>query len=276
MDIFRFRGGRLPHHHPTKRMKKSFAIALLALAGLAAFERPAHAVLVSYTPGDIFIGFRSTANSNNYLINIGQASQFRNASGPIALNIGTTGADLTAFFGADWNTSGAVTWSVAGGLRQAADGDPIYTLYASRIEGAQPWNRASFAAQNLASTKFNDLQKYYVANDVGTPRQSTENSSVGILQQDSDVNSYDSFFSETSAFGHFSGTTEAAFGDGVADASLSLFRLVPGTGPGELLGSFTITDAGVITFTPVPEPGVVVLVALAGAAFLVARRRLFV
>lgn len=249
-------------------MKKNLAIAILALAGLAAFDRPAHAVLVNYTAGDLFIGFRSSANTNNYLINIGQASQFKNATGPITLSLGTTSADLVQNFGADWATSGALTWSVSGGLRTAVGTDPAYTLYASKIVGTQGWNRSSGGLQELASLKFNDLQKYYVIDDDGTPRQSTANSNVGVVQQDVDVNSYDSFFTDSSAFGHFSGTTEAGFGEGVNGAALNLYRLAPGTGKGELLGTFSISESGSITFTPIPEPGVIALAALAGAALI--------
>lgn len=256
-------------------MKKTFLTAVLGLAGLGLIGPVAHAAPVTYTPGDLFLGFRSSANDTSYVVNVGQASQFRSASNSGPLAVGSIGTDLNAFYSGEfenWFDSGAVTWSISGAIRTAVAGETLNSLYATRETGAQPWSRRGNSAQQFATAKFEGLKDNYLVTDVGTPRDSASNP-FGVQQSDGDINSYDSFFTDSSSFGHFPGSTEASFAEGVDGATLSFYRMVPGSGQGEYLGEFSIDQLGVVTFAPVPEPGVVALLALGGAAFVFVRLR---
>jgi len=96
---------------------------------------------------------------------------------------------------------------------------------------------------------------------------STANSTVGYLQNVSDANSYASFQSGGNSFSYFAGGIEGNFANGASGAVLDLYRMAPGSGAGDLVGKFTITSSGVVTFTPVPEPSTAVLL---GAGLFVA------
>ncbi len=88
--------------------------AVLALAGLGLTVKPASAAAVSYSNDDLFLGFYAsggTGSSFDYLVNIGQASIYRDATGAFALNIGDIGADLSATYGSDWNTRSDLYWA---------------------------------------------------------------------------------------------------------------------------------------------------------------------
>src|ERR1700740_265161 len=59
-----------------KTMKSSRVLGSLILACLALIASQAVATTVHYNDGDLFLGFRSTDGTNDYLVNIGQPDQF--------------------------------------------------------------------------------------------------------------------------------------------------------------------------------------------------------
>lgn len=256
------------------KLNKLTLASALAAIGLVA-SGPSLQAAIAYSPGDIFLGFRSSANDTSYLVNIGQVSQFRNAgASPFQLTIGSVGTDLTAFyFEETWFESASVTWSISGAIRSSIAGEALNTIYATRAEGAQPWARAGFSTQSFATASWEGLKNNYLREDDLSPR-SPANNPFSVEQSDFDINSYHSYFTDTSSFKHFPGSTETSFEGGVAGANLDFFRMAPGSGSGEYLGTFSISELGVITFTPVPEPGVIALLTLGGgfAAFAGIRR----
>jgi hypothetical protein len=96
-------------------MKKLNLAVLLVLAGTGVATQSAKAL--TYTPGDLFIGFRnSTAGvTQDYLIDVGQASLYtQNNGSSFTLSIGATGTDLSSAFGGAWFTGGKTFWGVIG------------------------------------------------------------------------------------------------------------------------------------------------------------------
>ncbi len=90
---------------------------------------------VTYNPGDLFLGFRAgggTGAQQDYLVNIGPASQYQGPPGTIVTpNLGNLGADLQSVFGPSWSTRADVLWGIFGvGLPS----DPNRTLYAGKAE----------------------------------------------------------------------------------------------------------------------------------------------
>ena len=78
-------------------MNKLTIKALFLTAGVASLLQTADAAPLVYNAGDLFLGFRSSSSTTDYLIDIGQASIYRDAplGTAFTLSIGNIGADDT-------------------------------------------------------------------------------------------------------------------------------------------------------------------------------------
>ncbi|MGC4017479.1 MAG: hypothetical protein QM755_23640 [Luteolibacter sp.] len=255
-----------------------FALAGVAL-GLATAE--ASVTVAAPTSGDIFVAFRATdgqGSSTSYIVNLGQYSQFRDATPgtTITLSTGDIGADLVATYGSEWNTRGDVSWSIFGVTPGASP-----TLYASKEQTtvgipSDPW--IALSSSNRSSTA-NQITPVLQGLGGYQGSTSTDNNDAGVLQTNS--SSASSYYKQvgtagTTDFGTLSGwsSIEGDFGSGTAGTALDLYRI--GSTGVTSPGYFTISDSGVLSFTstvaPVPEPSVTVAAA-AGLLLGVSRRR---
>ena len=269
-------------------MKLSFLNTSLMLIA-ASLGLSSNASAATYVAGDIFLGFRIDGGTQDYLINIGQASLYKSPSAStFTVPVGNIGADLSAVFGSNWNSNSAVHWAVMGTNTNAAGsgptaGDPNRTLYASKAEltfGVQetPWNRGSASTQATPAGKLMGMAGA-AGYQGGT---ATANSPVGVIQNVSDSASYASYQPGGTAlnsggisFAYWNPTIEGDFGAGAGLAALDLFRMAPGSSLllGDYLGTFTIANDGVLSFStsPVPEPASLTLISALG--LMVTRRR---
>ncbi|MDZ4286577.1 MAG: Calx-beta domain-containing protein [Prosthecobacter sp.] len=238
---------------------------LLALtAGALLMTPPARAA--TSANGDIFLGVRATSGTGStktFVINLGQASQLENAT--TALPLGSIGTDLTATFGASWNTRNNVFWGIGGtiGSFSAIGTDPAKTVFGSRSVQS-PWLRQNEASQGAATNKIVALSTAF-----------NGSSSVGVtatnavVQTITDSNSWASYQPGGSnagpapgtSFAFFNPSVEASFENGVAGAILHFYRVKPATTgaeidtDGDYLGRFIITTGGDVTFVPVAALG---------------------
>jgi hypothetical protein len=238
------------------------ALALLAIGQVAQAGTPATTV---YNTDDLFIGFTQTGSSSDYLIDIGQASTYRDATSTIILSRGDIGADLTATFGAGWASDSTVSWGIAGTTRLSVVGsDPAHTVYASRkgtASTATAWNDA--ASLSTPDARMASMATAY------NGKTSTNNSTYGLVQNNIAVvnnNAWASYqpgganatgAAANTSFAFFSPTILASSANGITDttASLAVFRLLAGSNnPGVAIGTFTINSSGTITFTPATAP----------------------
>jgi hypothetical protein len=243
------------------------SLAVLALA--ISVTSSAKAVL-TYTSDDLFLGFHQTGNTTrDYVINLGQASIFRDATAPFALStLGITtsafAADMLFAFGANWRTSGDIFWGVVGttqndNTRPAPD-NIIRLLYVSEPLGTTPIaSPGQSGPANLVNT-FKNIWINPTANggvERTVPNSATEDPTL--------ANSWTG--SLANANGPFGSGNLSPLEDLLANP-LDVFR-VPQTGTGQPVtneGRFSINFAtDVITFTPVvvPEPSSVSLICIA-------------
>lgn len=206
---------------------------------------------LTYNDGDLFLGFRSTDGTSDYLINIGQPDQFVNASpgSTFPVDVGNTTADLMTAFGSDWYTRidpntgvSAVFWAVTGGRQVAASGDPANTLY-STDPSANPWPRHSDGLQSFTTSLIATLASHFAGN------QSTANNPHGLIQNAAGIGSYASFQPGGANSGGISFQTWNPWNEGVPAATLFFDRIAPGSGPSTVLGAFTLNSSGQVTFT---------------------------
>jgi hypothetical protein len=186
--------------------------------------------------------------------------------------------DLTGLFGSSWNTlrddDSFVQWGIVGtSYDGVTNTNPV--LYVTRPRDtantqSTPWTGRPKGISTSTAGDFQQLAGYFK-----TDGSATSNNDVGTLQDASNGSSYNHFVTLPTNldFGVWS-NIEGNFANGTASSVLDLYRINPVNGQdADYLGYFSISDTGVLTFTAVPEPGTVALLALAGSFLLIVVRR---
>jgi hypothetical protein len=253
---------------------RQFALAaLLALVlGL-----PVQAAL-PYADGDLLLGFRASGGAGSqkdYVVNLGAASNFVGAAGPITVDLGgEILTDLVSTFGADWNTRADVFWSVSGVQFAAAGNFPNRTIFVSKAEnvaGTQsaPWTRVTLSTQGPVALRVQALGTpgYSAGTIDNTPGQTeSTHSTKGLIQDTGAANSYASYMpggSNSTAGSSYEFYVNGALGiessfvDGTSKSVVDLYQLNPATAalvgqPGILVGAFRLNDNAQLTFDPDP------------------------
>lgn len=287
----------------TPRISATAKGALLAIVGATFGALTASAQTVTYSQGDLLVGFRAsggTGSNTTFVYNIGSAVNFRDGvtSGVLA----NVGSQLTATYGSDWFTRSDVSWGVIGVYSNGnpqldttvVNGDPVSTIYASRaatdIGTSTAWG---------SGTAFTRAQVVSAATQVvsfahtGTPVAGTfafQNAAsgtggFGAFVDTSATNDWAQYTSVPADFGLFTGGIEGTFNTGTEYAYLDLYRILSTTtgadpvgtrGLGSYETTFSINAAGQISVatSAVPEPAsAAALVGLISLGFVGARRR---
>lgn len=245
----------------------AFAQTTSDKASLAPTGGPTPPTVLTYNDGDLFLGFRATDRTSDYLINIGPPTQFVNAPPGSTFQVdidgsGTALPDLIVAFLNDWFTRidpatqvHAVQWAVTGGRQIAGGGDPMNTLYSTNPE-AEPWPRRSDTAQGATTSLIAQMANFFAGN------MSTANNPFGLIQNAVSNNSYASFQPGGANSGGISFQTWNPWNEGAPSVILYFDRILPGGGggPSQLLGSFMLTANGELFFTaaggPSPTPSI--------------------
>jgi hypothetical protein len=268
---------------------KTKIIALLALAS-SALVIPANAA-VTYSQGDLVLAIRGGTEAKTLLVNLGLATNYRDATSGNA-NVVTILSDLNANF-SGWATRSDVTWGIFGvratsAIAGVVNGDPGQTIYVSRAQTtlgtqATAWGSTgqtiNVTNHTNGATNMNTVQGEF---DIA---EGTTNlpSQAAVL---ADANTtYDTNGSTWAAFTN-GGGTRGNFGNGTLGTALDLFRSLgttTGASPsgtlrvGSYEGTFHINGSGVVSYatTPaaVPEPSRALLLGLSATGLLFRRRR---
>lgn len=206
-------------------------------------------------------------------------------------------ADLTSVFGAGWNTNAtdgtSVRWGIVGWTGSAAETSPVSglttrSLFVTRARTNPSTQTTITGTPSAIGSRSNFGTAFgsgFIAGGIGSyPNQnSTLNSSVAYIGAASDTNNWGSRINNNGTGSFGLGATNpveqqlsGAF-QGPTDSVLDLW-LSPNTSStlvtqNTYLGSFSLSNSGQLTFTAVPEPSTYALLALAGAALVVFRRR---
>ena len=239
-----------------------------ALAAVAAtLLTPAANAALTYSTDDLFLGFRQSGNTTtDYVINVGQASAFRDATSTFTLSLPGLATDLSNTFGANWAST--VTWGVVGTTQNTATTAPdnlTRLLYSSEPVGTTP---TASSSQSGPANSIIAMKNYWQS--LTATQGTVPNSAIG------DPNNAGSWTARVStSFGSpgVLNTIESA-----VNSNLDLFRIPQTTSgqPATNEGFFSLnTGAGTVSFnvTPVPEPSTLLFgCALVGALGLNRRR----
>ncbi|HEY3900012.1 MAG TPA: PEP-CTERM sorting domain-containing protein [Chthoniobacter sp.] len=246
-------------------MKKIILASAVAVAAAGLFTPSAHAL--TYTEGDLFIGFYDSAVSptTDYMIDVGQASLYtKNNGSSFTVLTSSNGSNLSTIYAGDggaggWYANGNTVWGVVGGPTSTDLGN---TLYASTATDNLP---ASF------SPNTNTNQGGFYTSKIGTAagdfltNGTSYNGTNGTTQLTSDTNSFAAKgFNASVPFGFANSFSGDINNDGAgAETQLALFQVIPTNEPGFPSGgvinegTFTIDSTGTVTYQSagsVPEP----------------------
>lgn len=230
--------------------------ALGVLAGLAIpITSLTAAPIPAPVAGELYLAFRAGGRdgaSDSYIIKLGADTTFRNAAAgtsfPVS-GLGNIAADLTSSYGPDWNTRDDLFWGIFG-VRSSASS----IVYASRERSPAAAESIAWNALDLISRNSTASQITSVLESIGgyKGREATANSAVATFQANgSNASSYAKQVATpgTTDFGSLSewSSVEGNFGGGASATALDLYRIA-GSGVTRV-GKFTISNAGVVTFT---------------------------
>jgi hypothetical protein len=261
--------------NPAWSIAQSLGSSSLAVAvALIAFASESRAVTVpNPAEGDIFLAFRADEDpgkGKSYLVKIGQDSLFKSGGSFTVSGLGAIDADLTATFGGSWNTRTDLHWSVIGS-RVATTAEPV--VYATRERVSTDLPSTPWPVLNLQARAATSSWITAVASGVYGYRgsQATANSAVATVQ-DPNQSQFSRYATQadtrskggedgaaspitagTTQFGGFSqwdnknGTIEGDFGGGTSGTELDFYQF--NASGVTRLGTFTINDSGVLSFS---------------------------
>jgi hypothetical protein len=269
---------------------------LLTLAGTALVAPSSHAQNVSYHTGDLLVGFELPGNASDYVIDIGPASTYLDATGPININTALSsnfGADLssTGLFGSNWAANNAtqgtnVQWGVIGATSNLLGGttgsggtfglpkDTIFLTIAEPTPGLGSVAPVEYSQSTQGG--FNTK----VIGFAGTINNAiaTSNSAYATIQSSSAPSAWSTENPSLNGFTTGDGIEQPTSGTyiGPTNSQLDLYELRPtnagGSGAGTEIGDFQLSSGGTLTFNPVPEPSSLTAF-IGGAAVLAFVRR---
>jgi hypothetical protein len=255
--------------------------AIVALTAAAVLGSSAQAqVTTNYTSGDLLIGFEQAGAANNYVVDLGSASQFIGAT---TLNFQLSTADLAADFTSNWavNTNGAtnVQWGVVGNDQSKTVQSNANTVWFT--EGEVTAGTKNTALTGLSGSQLHtissNIQNLETASGGFAGSTSTSDTTKAINQSPSAANSWTSFSPGNTAFNLGFSIEQPGSGSntGPTDSVLDLFEYVPGASSASLLGTFSLAGNGDLTFNAnaVPEPSAYALGITALVLFGVLKRR---
>lgn len=293
----------------TSRISTTAKVAILAIAGSVVGAMSASAQLVTYTPGDLVLGFRASAgtgNETNFYYNLGSTVGFRD--GTTTGNLANVGSFLSATFGNDWFTRTDLSWGAVGNRNNVSpfppnqfiaapgvvNGDPSATVYVSKgalsAGSSTPWSGFSSPGLTTGAGSMNGMLSGGASASTGTFNKQTAlvgSNGFGAYTSSAFTNSWTNRTAPSSDFGIFDGGVEGNFGTVTQLAYLDLYRILARTdqagtvildgnttvGLGSYITTLSIDSLGNISAAPIPEPSAFAALAGIGALGVAALRR---
>jgi hypothetical protein len=257
---------------------------LLLTAGAAALlgALSVHAQVASGM-NDLVLGFKSTSETTNLMINLGSFAQFDSAGGTEAkswsLDISSL---LTTAYGSDWNTQAGLNWGIAGtqGAQDAEKTSYVSSQWAATegtlgVKNSTAWGAINSMGSGNAAA---NIGKAY--NGMTLASAAATIASNAVIIETSNANSWSSATTSTgAAFSIYNPqtrfqnqTTNLAAGE--TFSASDLYKMDYGVA-GQFEGTFSLDQNGTLSFTAIPEPSTYAMILGAFTlGFIAIRRRM--
>jgi hypothetical protein len=247
---------------------KSYKLAILTAAGFL-WSLGATAQTFQYNNGDLLLGFRTPSGTSDLIVDIGSASLYSGATGPITISGNYyTSQQLTD---AGLGSLNNLYFSVFGDIAPYnTSGTTINTLWVTAPQAYQATQTTPWGAQTSTQQGNTRSQMEAIAYGAQTTSfneaASADNTASAVLIPSSLNNGGESTLSYTSGIGpdgNFNGAfgsnnnieqnTPSGFSSGSSPVLEDLFQMTPGS-TGSYLGYFDLNPNGTLTFNPEPVP----------------------
>lgn len=230
---------------------------LAVVGGFALFTGTAAAAPFLYTSGDLTLTFRQSGNADDYVVNIGKATNYNNV--PQGTSFAVTNLSLSQLSSAFPSYNG-LKWAVQAANRpDALDPNyPVQTLWISRRRldpnvQSTPWQRRGQSTQGINGSQIDAIGKN-AAWASSTLPVSPNNTETGVVIPVSHSPNIGSALGVSGNYdGNFQGSVETITPDDFIESPdnvsrADLYELLPGSGDGRYLGYFEFKPDGTLTF----------------------------
>ena len=250
--------------------------ALLALAGLALATSAANAAITFTNPGSLILGFQSSTENEVYLVNLGTAATYRDATSNISIpTISNLGTDLANKFGSGWASRTDLFWGIVGTTKSvgALTSDPAKTNYVS-VQEPTPGTQATGPALSSGDTGNVRANINLIYADLANVTPTSGSGGFAGYAAKTATQ-----WDEQTANGFATGVNVQGSGTGgIVAKSLDLFRVDGTSQATSYEGTFSINSSGVVSYansiTAAPEPSRALLLGLAMGGVVLRRRRM--
>ena len=234
------------------------------VGGFALFTGAASGAPFLYTSGELTLTFRKSGNADDYVVNIGKATNYNNV--PAGTTFTVTNLSVTQL-GSAFPTYNDLKWSVAAANRlEALDPNyPAQTLWISRPRTTStvqstPWQRRGQSLQGNTASQIDAVGKNAAVASSTLPGGANNTATGVVIPVDNNPNVSSPIGVSGNYAGNFQGNVEALtvanFTGNANNVSRSdLYELLPGSGAGRYLGYFELKPNGTLTFNnPIVAP----------------------
>lgn len=256
------------------------AVAILASAGMAVTGRAQNLA----NEGDLILGFRNGTSGHVLELDLGPATAFDRThsynltsgsyTGPsLNSNPGLLASDLTSVFGtSSWNTLG-LNFGIAGGSGTGAAGI-LWVTQGSLVHGTIAAGSIGVPLNSVGTETSSFVGTFDFTSSGNAPVSSGD-----AFATDADVTSPANYVGAvrpsglSNDYSFFNGFPTEGVVPSTGSVTLNLYKYAAGVAPVQQ-GFFTLSSAGALTYTAVPEPSTLTAL-IGGTAFLglIRRRR---
>lgn len=245
---------------------KSYKLAILTVAAGFLWSLDATAQTFNYNNGDLLLGFRTPNGTSDLVVDIGAASLYTGATGPITISGNYFTSSQLSDAGLSLNN---LYFSVFGDISPGFPGT-ANTLWVTAPQSdyfiqATPWAAQTSNQQGLTRSQMESIAYGATYTSFGLAPSADNTASAVVVPSSLNLGGESalSYTTGIGANGNFNGNfgsnnnieqdTSATFSSGTSPIRTDLYEMIPGSS-GSYVGFFELDPNGTLVFSPEPVP----------------------